>query len=70
MSNSYLLKAKTLKNINKDLNLVILLIPVANFRHQSLIVSKVGKDHGCLHPKFQKAWILKHPRHPTNKGPF
>ena len=37
MSNSYLLKANTLKNMNKDLNLAILLIPVANFRHQSLL---------------------------------
>ena len=36
MSNSYLLKANTLKNMNKDLNLAILLIPVANFRHQCL----------------------------------
>ena len=36
MSNSYLLKANTLKNMNKDLNLAILLIPVANFHHQSL----------------------------------
>ena len=37
MSNSYLLKANTLKNMNKDLHLAILLIPVANFRHQSLV---------------------------------
>ena len=39
MSHSYSLKANTLKNMNKHLNLAILSIPVANFCHQSLQTS-------------------------------
>ena len=38
MFNSYLLQANTLKNMNTDLNLAILLNLVANFRHQFLNV--------------------------------